>query len=186
MAKANRFQRMDEFVMPILALLVTVAAGAAVWWWRLKLMKEASHEIIDSVQKMRGAFRRKKFRQAAEVAPLASIRDPAIAAVAYFLCLAHEKPESLSAVNDYIRQNMAGIIAAGDMDEVLVFAEWAARRVINPTDPVRRFRDLWRERLTTQECRDLFAMAEDVVAFAGPPTPDQAASIEALRLAILT
>ncbi|MBB4006533.1 hypothetical protein [Allorhizobium taibaishanense] len=172
--------------MPILAFLVTVAAGAAVWWWRLKLMREAGGEIIDSVQKMRGAFRRKKFRMAAETAPLASIRDPAIAAVAYFLCLAHEKPQSLAEANTYIRQRMAGIIAEGDMDEVLVFAEWAARRVINPTDPVRRFRDLWRERLTFAECRDLFGMAEDVVALCGPPTPDQSASIEALRLAILT
>ena len=149
-------------------------------------MREVSDDIIDSVQKMRGAFRRKKFRQAAEAAPLASIRDPAIAAATYFLCLAQEKPESLSAANEYIRQHMAGIIPAGDMDEVLIFAEWTARRVINPTDPVRRFRDLWRERLSRSECRDLFAMAEDVVALGGSPTLDQEASIEALRLAILT
>ena len=77
--------------MAFLGILVMAIGGAAVWYWRLKMMREAGSEIIDSVERMRGAYKRGKFRKQAAVAPLASIADPAIAAFDGTKCRDHHR-----------------------------------------------------------------------------------------------
>ena len=162
-----------------------VAAGAAIWWWRLKMLREVGSEVIDSVERMRGAYKRKQFRKKAEAAPLASIKDPAIAAVVFFLCLANEKPAHMDQAKDLVRTRMKGIIAANDVDEVIVFAEWTARNVISAEDPVRRFRDLWFEHLNIEERRELIGIAEDVAKIGGELTIEQTNALQALKRNLL-
>lgn len=171
--------------MPFLGLLIMVAAGAAVWWWRLKMVKEAGSEIIDSVEQLRGAYKRRKFRKAAEAAPLASIQNPAIAAIVFFLVLANEKPMHKDMAKEVIRERMKDIIAAGDMDEVLIFADWTARSVINLDDPVRRFRDMWLKTLDESERRQLIDIGEQVAEIAGEPTVQQTDALQKLKRAML-
>jgi hypothetical protein len=171
--------------MPILGFILFVAAGAAVWWWRLKMLNEVGGEVIDSVERMRGAYKRRQFRKKAEAAPLASIKDPAIAAVTFFLCLANEKPAHKDMVKDLIRQRMKGIIADKDMEEVIIFADWTAKHVISAEDPVRRFRDLWLQHLDADERQELIAIAEDVCKVGGDATPEQTNTIGALKRALL-
>ena len=171
--------------MPILGVLVAAIVGAAVWYWRLKMVREAGSEIIDSVERMRGAFKRRQFRKRAEAAPLASIKDPAIAAVAFFSCLANEKPMFVDAARNVIRSRMSGIIAAKDMDEVIIFGDWAAKGVINIEDPIRRFRDLWFNALTTDERSELIGIAEQVSAVGGEPTAEPSKTLQTLRRSLL-
>ncbi|MBB4571893.1 hypothetical protein GGI59_001076 [Rhizobium lentis] len=160
-------------------------SGAAVWYWRLKMMREAGSEIIDSVERMRGAFKRGKLRKQAEAAPLASIADPVIAAVAFFFCLAKEKPIHLDAAKDVVRNRMKGIIRPGDMEEVLVFGEWASKNVTSPEDPIRRFRDLWLKALDMQERQQLIGIAEDVAAAGGERTKEQEYALQMLRRTLM-
>lgn len=162
-----------------------VAAGAAVWWWRLKMVKEAGSEIIDSVERMRGAYKRRQFRKAAEAAPLASIQNPAIAAVVFFLVLANEKPIQKDLAKKVIRERMKDIIAAQDMDEVLIFADWTAKNVVNLDDPVRRFRDMWLNALDESERRQLIDIGEQVAGTGGEPTPQQTDALQKLKRAML-
>ncbi len=159
--------------------------GAAVWYWRFKMMREAGSEIIDSVERMRGAYKRGKFRKQAAVAPLASIADPAIAAVAFFFCLAKEKPMYFDAAKDVVRDRMRGIIRPGDMEEVLVFGEWASKNAISPEDPIRRFRDLWLQALDMQERQQLIGIAEDVAAVGGEKTKEQENALQVLRRTLM-
>jgi hypothetical protein len=171
--------------MPFLGLLLMVAAGAAVWWWRLKMVKEAGSEVIDSVERMRGAYKRRQFRKAAEAAPLASIQNPAIAAAVFFLVLANDKPMWKDEAKEIIRERMRDIIAVKDMDEVLVFADWTAKSVVNLDDPVRRFRDLWLNSLDDGERRQLIGIAEDVIMIGGEPTPQQTDALQKLKRSLL-
>ena len=171
--------------MAFLGILVVALSGAVVWYWRLKMAREAGNEIIDSVERMRGAYKRKKFRKQAEVAPLASIADPAIAAVAFFFCLAKEKPIYVDAAKDVVRNRMKGIIRPGDMEEVLVFGEWASKNAISPEDPIRRFRDLWLQALDMQERQQLIGIAEDVAAVGGEKTKEQENALQVLRRTLM-
>ena len=149
------------------------------------MLREVGSEVIDSVERMRGAYKRKQFRKKAEAAPLASIKDPAIAAVVFFLCLANEKPAHMDQAKDLVRTRMKGIIAANDVDEVIVFAEWTARNVISAEDPVRRFRDLWFEHLNIEERRELIGIAEDVAKIGGELTIEQTNALQALKRNLL-
>jgi len=171
--------------MAFLGILVMAIGGAAVWYWRFKTMREAGSEIIDSVERMRGAYKRGKFRKQAAVAPLASIADPAIAAVAFFFCLAKEKPMYFDAAKDVVRDRMHGIIRPGDMEEVLVFGEWASKNAISPEDPIRRFRDLWLQALDMQERQQLIGIAEDVAAVGGEKTKEQENALQVLRRTLM-
>jgi hypothetical protein len=171
--------------MPFLGLLLMVAAGAAVWWWRLKMVKEAGSEVIDSVERMRGAYKRRQFRKAAEAAPLASIRNPAIAAAVFFLVLANEKPVHKDMAKEIVRERMKDIIHADDMDEVLIFADWTAKGVVNVDDPVHRFRDLWLTSLDEAERRQLIGIGEDIAAVGGESTTLQTDALQRLKRALL-
>ncbi|ARO25372.1 hypothetical protein CO659_22975 [Rhizobium sp. S9] len=171
--------------MAFLGILVAALSGAVIWYWRFKMVREAGNEIIDSVERMRGAYRRGKRRKQAEAAPLASIADPAIAAVAFFFCLAKEKPMYVDAARDVIRGRMKGIIRPGDMEEVLVFGEWASKNVNSPEDPIRRFRDLWIKVLDMQERRQLINIAEDVAAVGGERTKEQDYALQTLKRSLM-
>lgn len=171
--------------MPFLGLLLMVAAGAAVWWWRLKMVKEAGSEIIDSVERLRGAYKRRQFRKAAEAAPLASIQNPAIAAMVFFLTIANEKPMQKERAKEIIRERMKEIIEARDMDEVMIFSEWTANGVVNIDDPLRRFRDMWLNALDGGERRHLIAIAEEVAAVGGEPTMQQMDVLQKLKRTLL-
>lgn len=171
--------------MAFLGILVAALSGAVIWYWRLKMAREAGNEIIDSVERMRGAYKRRKFRKQAEVAPLASIADPAIAAVAFFFCLAKEKPMYLDAAKGVVRNRMKGIIRPGDMEEVLVFGEWASKNVTSPEDPIRRFRDLWLKALDMQERQQLIGIAEEVAEAGGERTKEQEHALQMLRRTLM-
>ena len=171
--------------MAFLGILVAALSGAVIWYWRFKMVREAGNEIIDSVERMRGAYKRGKLRKQAEAAPMASIADPAIAAVAFFLCLAQEKPMYLDAAKEVIRNRMKGIIRPGDMEEVLVFADWASKNVTSPEDPIRRFRDLWMKALDMQERQQLIGIAEDVAVAGGEKTKEQEYALQMLRRTLM-
>ncbi|MBX4866378.1 hypothetical protein HJA87_00480 [Rhizobium bangladeshense] len=171
--------------MAFLGILVAAVSGAVIWYWRFKMVREAGNEIIDSVERMRGAYKRGKRRKQAEAAPLASIADPAIAAVAFFFCLAKEKPMYADAAKDVIRSRMKGILRPGDMEEVLVFGEWASKNVTSPEDPIRRFRDLWMKTLDMEERQQLIGIAEDVAAVGGERTKEQDYALQTLRRSLM-
>lgn len=171
--------------MPFIGLILMVAAGAAVWWWRFKMVKEVGSEVIDSVERMRGAYKRKQFRKAAEAAPLASIKDPAIAAVTFFLCLANEKPAHKDIARDLIRMRMKGIVEDKDIEEVIAFADWTAKGVISAGDPVRRFRDIWLTHLNADERQELIGIAEDICKIGGDTTIEQTNALQDLKRALL-
>ena len=170
--------------MAFLGILVAAVSGAVIWYWRFKMVREAGNEIIDSVERMRGAYKRGKRRKQAEAA-LASIADPAIAAVAFFFCLAKEKPIYADAAKDVIRGRMKGILRPGDMEEVLVFGEWASKNVTSPEDPIRRFRDLWMKTLDMEERQQLIGIAEDVAAVGGERTKEQDYALQMLRRSLM-
>lgn len=171
--------------MPFLAMIAAAVMGAAVWWWRLKMLREAGSKAIDTFETMRGAYKRRDFRKKAEAAPLASIANPAIAAVCFFWALACQRPVEREGETRLIRERMTGIIPAEEMDDVLIFADWATRTVVAPENLVSRFQKLWHATLTLDERRHLISIAEEVCAVQGEETAEQQIALKAARRALL-
>jgi uncharacterized tellurite resistance protein B-like protein len=167
----------------ILGFLGVVIGGIALWYWRFKMLSEVGRDAADLVGRARGAYRMKKFRKASEGSVLTAIDDPALAAAIFLFTLAGERPAGTQPATALVRFEIGDIVAPDKLDEIVAYAEWAARSVADPRDCVRRFTSLWREQLSADERADLMEMAENI---AGPtPEPHQQLVLDSLRTALV-
>jgi uncharacterized tellurite resistance protein B-like protein len=175
---------LGETVMHILALLGVIAGGAAIWYWRIKMMREMGSEVANIVGRVQGHIRTGNFRKKAEASPLSSVEDPALAAAIFLYALANEHNEILHLSEPAIRREIARIVPAADLEEMLSYAQWAARDVVDARDVVRRFKSLWRQKLTREERSDLVSMAESIIALGTVEHHNQKLSFITLRTAL--
>jgi hypothetical protein len=170
--------------MHILAVLIAVIAGAGVWYWRAKQAKEVVDDVGNMVGRVQGRIRMANFKKKAEGSVLASIEDPALAATVFLFALSNEKPDSRHLSEPAIKAEIARIVPAADLDEVVAYAQWATRDIADARDVVRRFKTLWRTKLTREERADLVAMAETVAALGDADDHNQKLSLVTLRTAL--
>lgn len=172
--------------MHILGAILAILGVAGVWYWRFKTLHQAGTEIADVVGRAQGAIRTRRFRNKAEGSVLTTVDDPAVAAAVFLYALAGENRDAAHLSDTAIRKQIGAIVPSGDLDEVATYAAWAARSVIDPKDCIRRFKTLWRDKLTLGEREDLVAMAEAIAALGGKPLPAQALTLETLRATVLS
>lgn len=174
-----------RLVMHILAIIAAVIGAVGVWYWRFKMMKEVANDVSDVVGRVRGRYRMNKFKKQAQGSVLAGIDDPALAAAVFLFALANEDEASLYLSEAEIRRQIGRIVPPADLDETISYARWAARDIVDSRDVVRRFKPLWREKLTREERVGLVAMAEGIAALGTPDDHNQKLSLDALRSAIV-
>ena len=170
--------------MHIVAIVLGIITAAGVWYWRFKATKEIVDDVGEMVGRARGRIRMANFKKKVEGSPLASIEDPALAATVFLHALSNEKPSARHLAEPLIREQVAPIVPATDLDEVVAYAQWAARDIVDARDVVRRFKTLWREKLTREERAELVAMAEAIAAVGDTDDHNQKLSIVTLRTAL--
>lgn len=170
--------------MHILAIVVGIIAAAGVWYWRAKAAKEVVDDVGSMVGRVQGRIRMNNFKKKAEGSALASIEDPALAAAVFLHALANEKRDALHLAEPRIREELGRIVADADLDEVVSYAQWAARDVADARDVVRRFKPLWRQKLTREERADLIVMAETIADLGEGDDHNQKLTLVTLRTAL--
>lgn len=181
--EASRQYGLEGLKMHILAILAAIVGGAAAWYWRVRAMHDAGREITDAFWRARGAIARHNFRNKAEGSVLTSVDDPVLAAAIFLFALANESGLDERAEAE-IRRQISTIAAPSDLDEVMAYAAWAMRSVIDARDCVRRFRQLWRDSLNLDERRHLVAMATAVRTATPGAAPAQKLAVEMLQTAL--
>lgn len=170
--------------MHVVAVILGVIAVAGIWYWRLRAAKEVVDEVGAAVGRVQGRIRMANFKKKAEASVLSSIEDPALAASVFLYALANENRDTLHAAERNIREDIGRIVPAADLDEMLSYAEWAARDVVDARDVVRRFKTLWREKLTREERAELVRMAETIASLGDGDDHNQKLSVVTLRAAL--
>jgi uncharacterized tellurite resistance protein B-like protein len=170
--------------MAIIGIVLAALAGLGIWYYRLKVLRDVGADLADVAGRARGAYRMHKFKKKADGATLNAVDDPALAAAIFLYALANDDKGSLYKSEPEIRRLMTPVVTA-ELDEMLSYAQWAAREVVDPRDLVRRFKPMWRENLTTTERQQFVGMAETVVAQSSAPDPSQIMTIDVLRMALL-
>src|SRR5262245_52343871 len=171
--------------MAIIGIIVAALAAVGIWYWRIKMIREVTDDVTDVIGRARGAYRMNKFRKQAEASPLTSVTNPAMAAAIFLYALADEQPERLHLAEEEIQRQIGKIVGAADLDEILSYSRWAANDVADPRDLVRRFKPLWREKLTRDERSDLIAMAQAIMSVSdADPAHNQKLSFATLRTAL--
>ncbi|WP_262028512.1 hypothetical protein [Microvirga sp. Mcv34] len=167
--------------MPALLAIIGALGAAAFWYYRLRDVGHAAHEVLDAAQRARGAYRRKRFRHKAESSPIEAVDDPAAAAVAMLIALASERGTLSPAAERAIKAEMEQVIGLSPVDEVFTFAKWVADHATDSNTLSLRFSKLWLEALQPSERMDLHAMAARIAAIDGEPTPIQVNCLKMLK-----
>lgn len=167
--------------MPAL-LAVLGALGAAIfWYYRLRDMGHAAGEVVDAAQRMRGSYRRKRFRMKAERSPIEAVDDPAAAAVAMLIGLANERGELSIAAQEAIKAEMEHVMGLTNIVETFTFARWVAGHATDPNTLSLKFSKLWIASLEPSQLEDIYEMAKRVIEADGEPTQGQIGALRALR-----
>ncbi|GGE17765.1 hypothetical protein GCM10011390_41160 [Aureimonas endophytica] len=149
--------------MHILAILIGILGGVAVWYWRMRAVGLLASDIGEAALRLRGRLRRGRFRRKVEAATLAGIDDPRLGAgvmlVAFVEAGQPMTPDDAATIKRWLRD----VTGEERPDEVLAFAHWANREA-GGVDPVfRRLMPLFRQCLDPSERAQLVDMAASLV-----------------------
>ena len=167
--------------MQILLGLIAILGGAAFWWWRIKMIGEATGEMTDAAGKVIGKYKRYKFRKKVEDSPLEAVDDPLAAAVVMMVALAKERGPLLEPTEAAIRRELTTVMGVADPTEVMVFGKWVANHVVEANAVSLRYSKLWIGALSRTEREDFLAASERIAAADGPVTNPQRAALVKLR-----
>lgn len=165
--------------MHILAMLIGVVGVAAVWYWRIRMMKGAADDVADAAGRAIGKYKRYKFRKKAEAAPVEAVDDPVAAAAVMMIAVASAEQPLSTAAEDTIRREITGKLG-GEPTDLMVFAKWVASHVEDPNNVSLRYAKLWAKALNMDERRELVDMVRRVAAADGEPSPRQLNAIARL------
>ncbi|RDI61998.1 hypothetical protein [Microvirga subterranea] len=168
--------------MHIVAAILSILGAAAFWFYRMRAAGQALSEVGDAAQHLRGAYRRKRFRNKAESSPVAAVDDPAAAATAFLISLAASRGSLTPDAEAAIKAQMESVMAVPNVEDVFVFARWVADHVHDPGDLSLRFSKLWIGHLQPAERADLYDMASRIAAVDGEPTDLQIGCLRALHV----
>lgn len=145
--------------MPYILALVSILVAGAFWWFRMREVGRAAGEIADTVGKVQGTFRRKRFLNKADLSPIAAINDPVTAAATVIMAIAAEDRLVSEAQEQRVRTEIKKI--AGDdklLDEAMVYAKWASNQIVDVSTVIIKTTDLLNQRLDHVEKEQLVAM----------------------------
>jgi hypothetical protein len=167
--------------MPVLLAILGALGAAAFWYYRMRDVGNAAGEVIDAAQRVRGAYRRRLFRQKAESSPIEAVKDPAAAAVAMLISLASERGGLSLAAEEAIKAEMRHVMGLIAVDEIFTFSKWVAGHTTDPNILSLRFARLWTEDLQPSERVDIHEMAKRIVEVDGSPNDAQLSALRTLR-----
>jgi hypothetical protein len=149
----------------LLAILGIVGVGA-IWWYRLKYMKDAAGEVADVVGRVKGSIRRGGLRKKAALSPITAIDDPMTAATTVIMAIASEDVPVSPALEGRVRNEIEAIGEADNkIEEALIYAKWASDQVADVPTVIDKASELLKTRLDEHEKEQLIAM----VLAAAPP-----------------
>jgi hypothetical protein len=172
--------------MPYVLAILGLIAGAGYWYWSLSRAGEAASHAVDAAQRMRGAWRRKKFRDKANMSALTAIKDPVTGAGVMMAAIALARGPLEPSTEAAIRMELGEVMGGKDISETFIYAKWAAEQTDDPNLVSLRLAQLWKDSLSENERRELAAMVRRIAALHGGPDDLQREALALLtrRLAL--
>ncbi len=167
--------------MPLLIAVAGVLTALAYWYFRVRDVGKAASEVVDVVQRAKGAWNRRQFRNKADESAITAITDPVVGAAVLMVAVCQERGRLTDAERSAIKAEIRRISGTADPDETLIFAEWATEHVNSANDVTLRLAKLWSNSLTPDELRDLVATVIRVARIDGDLEPVQDIAIRRLK-----
>jgi uncharacterized tellurite resistance protein B-like protein len=164
----------------LLAVLGVLGAGAF-WWYRMKYLGQAAGEVVDTADRIRGAYRRKQFKKKADAATIDAIADPRTAATVLLVAIASADGPLGAEHEAAIKDAMVRVMAVDKPEEELIFAKWAATDVADLNGLVSRLAKVWTAKLDMPERQELYDLAQGIATLDGPADDVRLSALRRLK-----
>lgn len=173
--------------MPLLALIIALIIGVAIWWWRAQQGKRAADSRTDAADKARDMVSRGRFQHRAGLSVLAGVDTPGMAAATLIYSLMSLRGPVVPADEDKIEAMLETTCQMNRQQcaDAMAFAAWASGQVPDTSEIIRRFIPLWANALEPAQRQELVDMALQAVKLNGEPTDAQAAAVKQLSEGLL-
>ena len=126
--------------MHILLGILSLLGVAAIWYWRVRMMREAASELSDAASNVRGAARRFLYKRKHNVHPADSVNDPRLAAAGIVVAVATMDTPISQAEIKALTTEMQSTFGVGEREalDMLSFGRWVAGQCNTEEEAVRR------------------------------------------------
>lgn len=155
--------------MHILIGIVTFLGVVAVWYWRLKMAREAGSELLDVASDLRGSVRRLKYKRKHDKHPADSIDDARLAASGIAVAVATmDAPLSQAEITALANSAKRTFNVSGqEADDIVAFGRWIADQCGTPSEAVRRLSKALNRTAGHEAGPDMIRMINDVATADG-------------------
>lgn len=155
--------------MHILGVILAALGVVLFILWRMQQAANASRDIADAADEVRGLMRGWSWRRKANTNPLDLIDDPREAAAVLMVAAAQSDAPISERERAAMLEQMVVRFGAtqGQADELLARARWLAREATDPGEVMRRLYGVVSEKLGPGQRAELIEMLEAVAAADG-------------------
>ena len=170
--------------MHILLGLLGIVGALALWYWRMKMAREAAGELVDAANDVRLAVRRFGYKRAHDKHPADCVEDPRLAASGIALAVAGcDAPLSRAELTMMAAE--AGSVfqtSTEESDEIAAFGRWLQGQCQTPEEAVRRLSKVVRLKAGAEGSAQMIEITSRVAAAdRGELTERQTSLIDQLR-----
>lgn len=146
--------------MHILLAILGALSVIALILYRINALKGGAEEVVDTVERAAGAWRRHKFRKKAERPALETEDDPRAAAAAIALSIVESAGPLSADQESALRREFETVLEIDDSAELLSYARWLIKDVVDPNTVSARIAGLLNAEVGDNEMRQLIDMLE--------------------------
>lgn len=144
--------------MHIILGLVGILGGIGTLLWYFSRAKHGADDVIDTVERAAGAWRRHKFRGKAERPALETEEDPRAAAAAIAVSLLQSCGQITAADEARLQKEFETVMGVEENADLLAYARWLVKDTVDPNTVTGRLVGLLNKELGEEQKLDLLAM----------------------------
>lgn len=148
--------------MATIVFLLGIISAAAIWWYRLKMIRTAAGEAAKAAGQIGGHLKRRAARKRAADQTLDNIEDPVTAAATMLVAMAADEIPLTPRDEAAIRTALLKIASADEVGTALEHAKWVNTRIDDPALVIDRLAPLLRARLDAKQRAELLALIDAV------------------------
>ncbi|MEM0988319.1 MAG: TerB family tellurite resistance protein [Pseudomonadota bacterium] len=170
--------------MHLLGGLLVLIGAVAVWYWRVRMARDAAGDAIEAGNDIRLSARRLMYKRKHDVHPADCVDDPRLAAAGIAVAVATmDHPISqaeIAALTDSARQTFD--VTEREALDIVSFGRWVADQCNTQEEAVRRLSKVVASLAGPNAADDLVAMIQAVSTAGGAELgEDELAAIETVR-----
>lgn len=155
--------------MHIIGILIAVLTALAIWYWRVKMAREAGGEILDAANDVRLAARRLMYKRKHNTHPADSVEDPRLAAAGIAVAVATMDAPISQAEIEALKKAAGETFEVSEREalDMVSFGRWVSDQCGTNDEAVRRLSKVVAKQAGREAGPDLVRIVSEVATAGG-------------------